>query len=237
MKYVFFLVLGLWAQQALAEPVVVFAAASLKGPIDALAAETGDVVVSYGGSGTLARQVMAGAPADVVLLANAEWMTPLVAAGLVTDAADFASNQLVLIGAADAPDVALADLDAALGAQRLGIGAVNSVPAGVYGQAALESLGAWEAVKDRLVEVDNVRAAVVLVARGEVPLAVTYATDARASDAVRIVATFPPDSYPPIRYTGGVLSDRPEAVAFWAALRGDQGQRWLEDAGFRRVAP
>lgn len=234
MKYALTLIVGLLAQPALAEPIVVFAAASLKAPIDALAAEVGDVVVSFGGSGTLARQVQAGAPVDVILLANEAWMDEL--AGQVHNVADFASNSLVVIGAADAPDVALEDINLALGDGRLAIGAVASVPAGIYAKAGLEALGLWGNLQDRLVEVDNVRSAVVLVARGEVPFAVTYATDTSASDAVRIVATFPPDSYPSIRYVGGVVSDDPRAAAFWQKLQGSQGQAALTNAGFAQVA-
>lgn len=221
----------MWTGAAVAEPVVVFAAASLKEPIDALAAEMGDVVVSYGGSGTLARQVMQGAPADVVLLANADWLEDL--AGTVHSVADFASNELVLIGGVDAPDLLLADLPVVLGADRLAIGAVNAVPAGIYGKAGLEALGIWDSVKDHLAEVDNVRAALVFVARGEVPYGVTYATDVAASDAVRIVARFPDTSHPAIRYVGGLVSDRPEAAAFWDALQGEQGQAILAYFGFQ----
>lgn len=236
MKFLLSFILGLWAQVAAADPVVVFAAASLKEPIDALANELGDVVVSYGGSGALARQVLAGAPADVVLLANADWMAPLVAADTVRDVADFASNRLVVIGAVDAADLDLAQLPAALSGERLAIGAVASVPAGIYGRAALTHLGLWEAIAGQLAEVDSVRAALVLVARGEVPYAVTYATDAQASDAVRIVATFPETSHPPIRYTGGIVSDSPAARAFWQALQGAQGQVILADYGFLEPA-
>lgn len=231
MKFIWAAVMVMWTGAVVAEPVVVFAAASLKEPIDALAAQMGDVVVSYGGSGTLARQVMQGAPADVVLLANADWFEDL--AGSVHGVADFASNELVLIGGEDAPDLLLADLPVALGSERLAIGAVNAVPAGIYGKAALETLGIWDRVKDHLAEVDNVRAALVLVARGEVPYGVTYATDVAASDAVRIVARFPDASYPAIRYVGGVVSDRPEAAAFWEALQGEQGQAILAGFGFR----
>ena len=236
MKFALSIMLGIWAQTAPAEPVVVFAAASLKEPIDALAAELGNVVVSYGGSGTLARQVMAGAPADVVLLANANWMEPIVEAGLVTDVADFASNVLVVIGPADAADLDITDLPLALGDGLLAIGAVASVPAGIYGKEALQSLNIWDAVSGQLAEVDSVRAALVLVARGEVPFGVTYATDEYASEDVRIVATFPKDSYPPIRYVGGLVNDTPEAAAFWQALQGPLGQDILADFEFTQVS-
>ena len=226
--------MAMWTGAAVAEPVVVFAASSLKEPIDVLAAQMGDVVVSYGGSGTLARQVIQGAPADVVLLANADWLEDL--AGTVHGVSDFASNELVLIGGVGAPDLLLADLTVALGSERLAIGAVNAVPAGIYGKTALENIGIWDSVKDHLAEVDNVRAVLVLVARGEVPYGVTYATDVAASDAVRIVARFPDSSHPAIRYVGWVVSDRPEAAAFWDALQGEQGKAILTDFGFRAAS-
>lgn len=233
MKFVISICAALCAGSAFADPVVVFAASSLKEPIDALAAEMGDVVVSYGGSGTLARQVQNGAPADVILLANAQWMDALPQ---VSDVADFASNALVLIGPVGALDVDLADLPAVLGDARLAMGYTEAVPAGIYGREALENLGLWQAVAPHVAEVDNVRAALVLVARGEVPLGVTYATDARASDDVRVVAAFAQESHTPIRYVGGLVSESAAAQAFWDALRGAQGQAILAEFGYLPVA-
>ncbi len=232
MKYVVSLCLALCVQPAFAEPVVVFAAASLKEPIDALAARVGDVVVSYAGSGTLARQIQQEAPADVVLLANAEWIAALPQ---VADVMDFASNALVLIGPVGAADLTLADLPTALGDGRLAMGYTTAVPAGVYGRQALENLDLWDAVKDRLAEVDSVRAALTLVVRGEVPFGVVYATDAQATDAVQIVARFDPTDHDPIRYVGGLVSDDPKARAFWDALRGQVGQDLLADFGYLPV--
>lgn len=217
--------------------VVVFAAASLKGPLDALAAEHGDVTLSYGGSGTLARQVSLGAPADVVLLANAEWMDFLVAGGHVRaeSLADFASNALVLIGPAGMDDVPLTTegLRAAMNGGRIATGLTNAVPAGIYAKAALASLGLWDGVADDLAEVDNVRSALALVMRGQAPLGIVYASDSRVSDAVRIVSRFPTDSHPPIRYTAALTPDAtPETVRFLDALTGPQGQAALAEAGF-----
>lgn len=238
MKLILSLCASLIAAPVLADPVVVFAAASLKEPIDALAAELGDVVVSYGGSGALARQVLHGAPADVVLLANDVWMQELQAADVVSDVADFASNSLVVIGPAGAADLAIANLSQALGADKLAMGFTRAVPAGIYGHAALVSLSMWDDVAANVVEVDNVRAVLALVARGEVAFGITYATDAAVSDAVRVVARFDAGLHPPIRYTGGVVSGRTEATAFWAALQGAQGQLVLSNGGFlRSVAP
>lgn len=238
MRLILSLCASLIGAPVLADTVVVFAAASLKEPIDALAAELGDVVVSYGGSGALARQVLYGAPADVVLLANDVWMQELQAAGVVSNVADFASNSLVVIGPAGAADVAVADLSQVLGTDKLAMGFTRAVPAGIYGHAALVSLSLWDDVAANVVEVDNVRAVLALVARGEVAFGITYATDAAVSDAVRVVARFDADLHPPIRYTGGVVSDRAEAAAFWVALQGAQGQTVLSEAGFlQSVAP
>lgn len=216
--------------------VVVFAAASLKEPVDALAATFDDVTVSYGGSGTLARQISLGAPADVILLANSEWMTVLVEGDHVSHSSvtDFASNRLVVAGPVNADDMALEPevLLEALGQGRLAVGLTNAVPAGIYAKAALQSLGLWEALSPRLAEVDNVRAALALVVRGQVPLAIVYETDVRVSEDVRALAVFPDQSHPLIRYQAAVVTHSPEADAFLAALIGEQGNTVLADAGF-----
>lgn len=223
---------ALIAAPVAADPVVVFAAASLKGPLDRLES---DIVVSYGGSGALARQIQQGAPADVVLLANDAWMQDLIDANAVTDVADFASNTLVVIGPSDAPDLDLAKLPITLGDGKLAMGFTQAVPAGIYGRAALENLDLWNAVAGNVVELDNVRAALSLVARGEAALGITYATDALITDAVRVVARFDPADHPPIRYRGGLVSNDADAVAFWALLQGEAGQAALSAAGF--IAP
>lgn len=238
MKLILSLCISLTAAPVLADPVIVFAAASLQEPIEALAQELGDVVVSYGGSGVLARQVLQGAPADVVLLANDAWMQELVSAGIVGQVADFGSNSLVVIGPNGAKDVALADLGPALMSDNFAIGFTQAVPAGIYGKAALESLNIWDNVKQNAVEVDNVRAVLALVARGEVGFGITYMTDALVSDSVRVVTPFSAGLHPPIRYTGGLVHDNAPAHAFWSALQGQQGQAALADAGFLpRVSP
>ncbi len=217
--------------------VVVFAAASLKEPLDALAVEFGDVVVSYGGSGTMARQVALGASADLVVLANVDWMNVLVDGGHVRpdSIGDVASNDLVMIGAANMADVVLdiAGIGAALGDGRIAAGLTEAVPAGIYAKQALISLGLWEDMADRLAEVDNVRAALALVARGQAPLGIVYATDARVSDGVRVVATFPGGSHQPIRYVAALTRGAvPEAAAFLAFLHGPAGRAAFAGAGF-----
>lgn len=220
----------IWIGTAAADPVVVFAAVSLKEPLDQLTQGT-DVVVSYAGSGTLASQVMQGAPADVVLLANVDWMDALASQVEVRDVADFASNALVLIGGSDGPKVALnLSLVDRLTEGPLAMGFTKAVPAGIYGRAALTSLGLWKALDGKIAEVDNVRSVLTLVARGEAPLGITYATDARVSEDVKILAVFAPETHPEIRYVGGALTARGDV--FWALVRDATGQSTLADAGF-----
>ncbi len=221
--------------------VLVFSAASLKEPLDQIASRFEGVVVSYGGSGTLARQVSLGAPADVVLLANVDWMDYLAAQGAIEpeSLSDFASNRLVLMAKQGHPLVVLdqTGIVDALDDGRLAVGLTNAVPAGIYAKAALQSLGLWDAVQDRLAEVDNVRAALALVARGQTPLGIVYRTDLRASPDVTEVAVFPAQSHPPIRYVGAVVNNASgEARAFWDYVRGPEGQAILTQAGFLPAA-
>ncbi|MEO1580157.1 MAG: molybdate ABC transporter substrate-binding protein [Pseudomonadota bacterium] len=230
------MLLCLFAGPARAD-VLVFAAASLKEPLDEITAPMDGVRVSYAGSGTLARQITLGAPADVVLLANVEWMDVLVEGGHVKPGTvqDFASNRLVLVGPAEASDVPLtpAGLDAALGDGRMALGMTEAVPAGIYARTALTELGLWDGLEDRLAEVDSVRSALALVIRGQAPLGIVYASDARISDAIRPLATFPAESHPPIRYTAALTTNAaPEATAVLTALMGPEGQMAIAAAGF-----
>ncbi|MBS8228860.1 molybdate ABC transporter substrate-binding protein [Vannielia litorea] len=210
MKRIFLGVLfWLLALPALAEGVTVFAAASLKGALDevvaAWGAETGgEARISYAGSSALARQIAAGAPADVFISANPEWVDWLEAEGVALERVDFLSNSMVLISAAEDPR---AGLDQLKGADRVAMALVEAVPAGIYGKAALESLALWEAVAPRVVQADNVRAALALVALGEAPIGIVYATDALAEPRVRVVAAFPEDSHPPILYPAAALTE------------------------------
>lgn len=226
---------------ASADELLVFAAASLRGALDDVAAAwTGDVAVSYAGSSALARQIGFGAPADVFFSANPAWMDSLEEEGLIRadTRAEILGNELVLVGPAPVGPVALdeASLDARLGDDRIAIPIPGAVPAGIYGQAAFETLGLWQAIAPRAVETDNVRTALALAARGEVPLAVVYATDALAEPQVDIVARFPEDSHPPIRYPAAALttSTQPEtAAAFVAFLTSSAAQEIFAAHGFR----
>lgn len=179
-------------------------------------------VLSFAASSALARQIQAGAPADLFISANEEWMDTLERDGLLQDGsrASLVTNRLVLI-AQSGSQIALEpapgfDLAGALGDGRLAVAETDSVPAGRYAKAALERLGIWGDVKDRLAPAENVRAALQLVARGAAPLGITYATDALSEPQVRIVGTFPDDSHPPIRYPVAVAkaSSHGEAAAF-----------------------
>ncbi|RYH02227.1 molybdate ABC transporter substrate-binding protein [Salipiger sp. IMCC34102] len=225
--------------ETIEEPITVFAAASLKEPLDEIALRHPQVTVTYGGSGTLARQVMQGAPADLVFLAHPDWMEALAAEGALVEGSrtDLLSNALVLVGASETPDLdlTLASIVEALGVSgRLAIGLTTSVPAGIYAKQALTSLGLWEALEPRLAETDNVRAALALAARGEVPLAMVYATDARVEPTLKIVARIPEDSHAPILYQAAVVAGGAEdsATAFLADLQSEAARTAFLGAGF-----
>ena len=226
---------------AAAEDVVVFAAASLRTALDAVAADfeaaTGqEVTVSYGGSNQLAQQILQGAPADIFLSASVDWMDAVEAGGLAVAGtrADLLGNRLVLVahdpGAAPIAIGPGLDLPALLGEGRLAMAMVDAVPAGQYGRAALESLGLWAGVADHLAQTENVRAALALVATGEAPLGIVYATDAVASPRVRVVATFPAESHSPITYPFALTrrgAANPAARALLDFVRGpDAAATW-----------
>jgi molybdate transport system substrate-binding protein len=234
------------AGAARADDLSVFAAASLKdalGAVDAaFQAETGKAVVaSFAASSALARQIEQGAPADVFISADLAWMDYLAERDLVRPEtrADLLGNALVIVaptgsGVTVEPKPGF-DLAAALGGDgRLAVGEVRSVPAGKYARAALESLGAWTGVAERLAESENVRSALLLVSRGEAPLGIVYRTDAVADPGVEIAGTFPADSHPPIVYPVAVTaaSSNPDAGAYVAFLRGPVAAAIFEKAGF-----
>ena len=238
-----------WAGVAMARTpgLTVFAAASLKNALDeadaAYARSPGGapVTASYAASSTLARQIEQGAPADVFVSADVDWMDYVAQRGLVRAGtrANLLTNNLALIAAKASP-VKLTmgrgmPLAAALGPGRLAM-AGPDVPAGRYGQAALTSLGVWDQVKGRTALGENVRAALQFVARGEAPLGIVYDTDAKAEPAVRIVALFPAASHPKILYPAAVTaaSKNPAAAAYVRFLAGPQATAIFRKYGFAR---
>lgn len=200
-----------------AADVTVFAAASLRTALESVAADwsaaTGHRVrSSYAASSALAKQIALGAPADIFVSSDLAWMDYLQERGLIAPETrrTLFGNRLVLVAPAGrAPDLAIApafDLAGALEGGRLAIANVESVPAGRYGKAALESLGVWASVVPHLAQAENVRVALALVARGEAPLGIVYATDAADEPAVAVVGTFPADSHPPILYPAALTA-------------------------------
>ena len=212
---------------ALAQNVTVFAAASLADALTEAAGayqeESGESpTLAFAGSSALARQIQQGAPADLFISANTDWMDALAAEGLIASETriDLLGNSLVLIAPAPAEPVApdALDLPALLGDGRLAMALLDAVPAGIYGQAALESLGQWDAVQGQVAQADNVRAALAFVATGAAPLGIVYGTDAAAEPRVSVVMTFPEGSYPAIRYPAAVTADAAEPEAAGAFL-------------------
>lgn len=225
---------------------VVFAAASLKNALDDAAAlyveSTGKAVtLNYAGSSTLAKQIEQAAPADIFFSANIDWMDYLEERGLIDkdSRVTLLGNAIVLVAPKESdaaidigPNMPLAELLGNDG--HLAMANVDSVPAGLYGKAALEHLGVWDAVADRVVQADNVRSALAFVASGEAPLGIVYATDAAAEPAVRIVGTFPADSHPPILYPVALTasSENAGAASFLDFLKSDAARPAFEKQGF-----
>ena len=226
---------------------LVFAAASLTDVLEeiggAYRAKTQQVIgFSFAASSILARQIEAGAAADVFISADEEWMDYLEGRGVVESGSrvNVAGNDLVLIAAADstielriAPEFPLAK---ALGRGRLATGDPDIVPAGRYARAALTSMGVWDDVERRLVGAESVRTALAFVARGEVPVGIVYRTDALVEKRVRIVDTFPEESYPKIVYPAAVVKGaKPGASEFVAYLLSTDAQRVFRKHGFRAI--
>ncbi|WP_373185844.1 molybdate ABC transporter substrate-binding protein [Halopseudomonas sp.] len=229
-----------------AEPVQVFAAASLGGVLEPVAARwtarSGQPVsLSYAGSSALARQVQQGAPADLFISANSLWMDALATSGDIQPASRLAllTNSLVLIAhGPDTPPIAIEPgfaLDALLGDGMLAMAMTTAVPAGIYGKQALTRLGAWPKVRSQIAQTDNVRAALALVARGEARLGIVYASDALAEPRVSVVGHFPADSHEPIIYPAALTtqSKHPQAQAFLQFLTSETARAEFRRAGFQ----
>jgi molybdate transport system substrate-binding protein len=229
------------------EPVTVFAAASLTDALRALGQEwqaRGNPAprFSFAASSALARQIEQGAPADLFMSADEPWMDYVQQRNLVVNAARVSplGNALVLVAPANAArPVPLArgtDLASLLGPNgRIATGDPAHVPAGRYAQAALEWMGQWIALSPRLARADNVRAALLLVERGEAPFGIVYATDAAASPGVRVAGTFPAESHPPITYPFALLrraEGKAQARALLGFLAGPEAQPTWQRFGF-----
>ena len=233
------------AGPAAAERVVVLAAASTAQALDAAiaafdAGPEGRVAASYAGTSALARQIESGAPAHIFLAANAAWMDHVEAQGLTRPGSRrvVARNRLVFVSADGdmapfEPSVSL-DLAALLGRGRLALGDPDHVPAGIYARQALEALGLWQGVRERLAPAADVRAALALVARGEAPLGIVYATDVPLAEGVRAVAAIPAALHEPIVYPAALIAgrDSPLAARFFAFLAGTEGRAAFARAGF-----
>jgi molybdate transport system substrate-binding protein len=247
------LAIAAWPLPARAAGIVVFAAASLKNALDAVAAKWHDqsgrtVTISYAASSTLAKQIENGAPADLFISADLKWMDHLQQHQQIKPQSrfDLLGNSLVLIAPTDsalakkplltiAPGLPLATLLGKGGL--LAMADPSAVPAGLYGKAALTKLGLWPSVEHRVAAAENVRAALALVARGEVPLGIVYKTDAAVEPGVRVVGTFPADSHPPITYPlAQTVSARPGAADFAAYLRSPAAAAVFEAQGFTVLA-
>jgi len=234
------------AARAQAGGMVVFAAASLKNALDEIATDWSKAAsrpmprISYASSSALAKQIEQGAPADLFISADLDWMDYVAKKNLIQadTRVNLLGNKIVLIAPRDSKvtvDVKQGfDLAKALNGGKLAMGNVDAVPAGKYGKAALEKLGAWDGVKDKVAQADNVRAALVLVARGEAPLGIVYATDAAAEPNVKIVGTFPDNSHPPILYPVALTKDAKSADAkpFLDYLKSLKARPSFEKQGF-----
>lgn len=206
--------------------LLVFAAASTTNAVteigDLFAAKgLGHITTSFASSSTLAKQIASGAPANIYLSANIKWMNFLEGKGVVDSASRFnlLGNRIVLVAPLNSSIQRLAinkDLDLAAllgGGGRLSMGDPAHVPAGMYGKKAMENLGLWDQVKDRLAPMKDVRAALVLVERAEAPLGQVYATDAAISKKVRVIGMFPLESHPPIVYPVAAIAGQKTGAA------------------------
>lgn len=198
-------------------------------------------VLSFAASSALARQIEAGAPADMFISADEEWMNEVQSKGLLRPGSrvSFLGNRLVLIAPASSrATMAIRrgfPLARVLGSGRLAVADPDSVPAGRYAKSALTSLGVWAGVEGKLARGENVRAALLFVERGEAPYGIVYATDARVAKNVRVVGAFPPSSHPPISYPLALLTagrNGPEAAAFRRFLLSDEGKAIFRSYGF-----
>jgi len=232
---------------AAADKITVFAAASLTDALNAIdasyTAKSGTAVAtSFAASSTLARQIEAGAPAQIFLSADSKWMDYLDKKGLIEPGTrhDVLGNKLALIAPSDSPSATLSidrtlDWQHFLGPEgHLAVGDPDHVPAGIYAKEALTNLGVWSLLSPRLARADDVRGALTLVERGEAPLGIVYVTDARVSTHVKIVGVFPEDSHSPIIYPFAIVkgASSPAVQAYFRFLNGAEARTVFNRYGF-----
>jgi molybdate transport system substrate-binding protein len=227
------------------QTLTVFAAASMKNALDdtnaAFTKATGTkVVASYAASSALAKQIESGAPADVFVSADLQWMDYVAQKNLIKpdSRVNLLGNKLVLIAPLDSKldkvtigqgfDIAkLADNG------RIAVADVKAVPAGLYAKAALEKLGGWAAAEPKLAMAENVRATLSFVARGETPVGIVYETDAKVEPKVKIIGVFPDGSHPPVIYpVAATASAKADSGKYLNFLRGNEAKAIFEKYGF-----
>jgi molybdate transport system substrate-binding protein len=234
-----------WPALAQDKTLIVFAAASVKNALDdidaAYTAKSGvKIVASYAASPALAKQIEQGAPADIFLSADTDWMDFAAASKTINEPTrvNLLGNSIVLIAPKDSKidNAAIGqgfDLSKLAGDGRIVTGDVKAVPVGKYAKTALEKLGAWQAAEPKFAMAENVRAALMLVARGEAVLGIVYSTDAKVEPGVKIVGTFPADSHPAIIYPVAATSTaKAEAADYLAFLRSSAAKAIFEKYGF-----
>ncbi|MGA3005081.1 MAG: molybdate ABC transporter substrate-binding protein [Acetobacteraceae bacterium] len=247
MRFLYVLLVLLLPLTAQAQQVTVFAAASLTDAMKDISAKWAaaghkPLVMSFGSSSTLARQIEQGAPANVFASADEKWMDYLAQKNLIVadTRKDLLGNDLVLVVSADKPMHVTINksfnLMGLLGANgRLATGDPAHVPVGIYAEQALKKLGMWDSVSPRLARTEDVRAALLLVERGEAPAGIVYATDAAVSKAVMVAGTFPADSHDPVSYPFAVTKsgDTPEARALLQFLSSPPARAVFVQRGFK----
>lgn len=226
--------------------ITVFAAASMKNALDevdaAYTAKTGiKITASYAASSALAKQIEQGAPADVFVSADTDWMDYALSKKTINESSrvNLLGNSIVLIAPKDSEigNVTISqgfDLAKLAGDGRIATGDVKSVPVGKYAKAALGKLGAWQSAEPKFAMAESVRAALTLVARGEANLGIVYSTDAKVEPGVKVVGTFPADSHPTIIYpVAATMTAKPETNAYLAFLRTSAAKTIFEKYGFK----
>lgn len=227
---------------AIADNIRVFAAASLKDALEDIAqiydADQSNIVFSFGSSAAMARQVSLGAPADIIISANRQWMNKLEQSGHINGSSQtlLLGNSLVVVSSGT--DSAIDDwtaLDQVFSGGRIAVAQVDAVPAGIYAKEALSSLGVWDTIETQLVQADNVRSALAFAATGAVPYAVVYQSDAIADARVNILGVFPEETHSPIQYPAALVTgrERPETEKFLAFLTNPEARAVFHDHGFQ----